>query len=133
MSLLEKQKITEDFVRNQSKIHFGIPYEISTKHFLHSFGTHFGTKPSIITLLYNKWVRTGTVPEKYKLLYLLWALYFLRSNETDLKLSAAFGYSVMTIRKWIWVSLELISNIKVVSFFNFFYFYFIIITNIFYR
>ena len=96
MSLLEKQKITEDFVRNQSKIHFGIPYEISSQHFLHSFGTHFGTKPSIVKLLYNEWVRTGTVPEKYKVLYLLWALYFLRSNETDLKLSAAFGYSVMT-------------------------------------
>ena len=123
------KKITEDFVRIQSKVYFGIPYEISTETFLHSFSTHFGTRPSIVKLIYNEFVNNGTMPYGYRIKYLLWALYFLRSNETDLKLSANFGFAVMTVRKWIWVSVGLISNLKIVSFFYFYFFLKIIFTN----
>lgn len=113
-------KVSEDCVRTESKNLFRIPYEIGTVHFVQSFSTHFGTKPSVVKLVYNELVITGTKPNGYCLQYLLWALYFLRSNETDLKLSATFGCAVMSVRKWVWVSIRLLCNIKVVSFFSIF-------------
>ena len=119
---MTQEEVSEDFVRTQSQQHFHIIYDTSTQKFLLNFRGHFGTSPVVVQRVYNEFIKTGTIPTKYQFKYLLWGLFFLRTNSTVEQICTRVGSSHMTVRKWVWITVEIIAKIKVVSFFILFFF-----------
>ena len=80
-----------------------------------AFRSFFGTSPKTCASLW----KISNFPSKTRPKHLMWALMFLKSYDTEIKLSSLAGVSPKTFRKWIWVIIDEIGKTmhKVVSFY----------------
>ena len=103
--------LTEIYKIKGRRITMGSAYvgRFSMRRF-HSF---FGTSPSV-------WAKTWNLLEKYSPKYskpkhLLWCLFFLKSYCTEDIASAIFQVDRKTFRKWVWLYVKFVSQLKLVS------------------
>jgi hypothetical protein len=109
------RKIMLSIVTSTAAEEFGIPYRVGTRLFNKTFATLFGTKPVVVLHVYNELVRNGVLPHNYEPKYLLWTLHFLKDYGTELGTALRLGVSHNTYMKWVWLTLELMQSVKVVS------------------
>ena len=79
-----------------------------------TFCLFFGTSPKTCASLW----KICNFPSKSRPKHLMWALMFLKSYDTENKLSSLAGVSLKTFQKWIWLIIDEIAKVmhKVVSF-----------------
>jgi hypothetical protein len=108
------RKIMLSTVTKTATEEFGIHYRLGTRLYNTTFATLFGTKPVVVMHVYNELVRTGLLPEKYEVKYILWTLHFLKDYGKELCIALRVGVSHNTYMKWVWFTIDLMQNIKVV-------------------
>jgi hypothetical protein len=109
------RKIRLSMITSTAIEEFGIPYRVGTSVYNRTFATLFGTKPIVVMHVYNELVRNGVLPKKYEPKYLLWTLHFLKDYGTELAIAVRLGVSHNTYIKWVWLTLDLMESVKVVS------------------
>lgn len=73
----------------------------------------FGVTPCICHIIWK--LIQPKLPNGSSPIHLLWALYFLKNYNTEEVNRAVFRADEKTIRKWIWVFIDHISRMRVVS------------------
>ena len=72
------------------------------------------------TVSYKLWLNLrAQIPENCKPCHLLWTLNFLKTYDTEMVRSALFRVDEKTMRKWQWIVIDAISNLKLVRYFYF--------------
>jgi hypothetical protein len=82
----------------------------------HRFRSFFGVRFEIVHMVWDMLGEGGLCPEKSELKHLLWTLYFLKVYPREGPGCAAVGGSrgavdPMTMRKWVWLFLERITEL----------------------
>lgn len=105
--------------------------DIHCKTDLRRFVALFGVSSSSATILWNRLGNcpiNGGAPK-----HLLWALMFVKIYATENVNATLLKTDEKTFRKWTWVFLKMLSDIKVVSNLNIFYFKFLYVRHLFNR
>jgi hypothetical protein len=77
------------------------------------FRSLFGATPKVCSIL---WISLAdTVPAYSESKHLLWALLFLKTYTSEHVMHALTGADEKTVRKWVWIFVQLISDLHVVS------------------
>lgn len=79
------------------------------------FKRSFGASPFIVKKVWNLLLKQNLVPEKGKIVHLLWSLAFLKSYSHESVYENWFKKHRHTLRKWIWKFIAALSRLKVVS------------------
>src|SRR5690242_2868765 len=86
-----------------------------TKMFDRSFRAHFGMSVAVCRQIWLLLEESDCLPEKCVATFLLWALYFLKTYNTEDVASARFNCTPKTYRKWVWKVLHCIYNLNLVN------------------
>ena len=81
--------------------------------FLSSFTGVFGVSPHVCSILWGMLKKNKSNNVKHK--HLLWTLYFLRHYPTHHEMSSWCGFSRVTVDKYIWDIIDMISKLPLVS------------------
>lgn len=79
---------------------------------LRRFRAMFGTSPYLCAIVWNR--LSSQLPESAVPVHLLWSLIFLKSYNTEEINRVMIGADEKTIRKWIWIIVNAIANLRVV-------------------
>lgn len=111
-------KISGDFPNGDTVLVAGLlalgygPKKLSRRTQTKRFNEHFGCRPHVCAIIWHD-LKTGQhVPEKTTLHHLFWALFFLRKYPTEGDLASRFQKDPITLRKWIWVLIFGIQELK---------------------
>ncbi len=85
--------------------------KLSTK--ARRFKSHFGVTPFVCSIIWHKIF--DKAPDDYKPKHLLWGLNFLKQYTTEHTRHSLFGADEKTIRKWTWITVELMSSMDEVK------------------
>jgi hypothetical protein len=99
-----------------AKEKFGITARPGTKSYVRSFSANFGVVSTIAVYLWNELVDLRYVGTGHTFVHLLWTLGFLKTYSTEEVLCCSTrSVSHNTHRKWVWMTIEAITKIKIVS------------------
>lgn len=77
------------------------------------FKNLFEVTPDVCSIIWNKiWDKR---PAGFKPIHLLWGLAFLKQYTTGLQSQSVFKADERTMRTWIWIAVDLLSNLEVVG------------------
>ena len=84
---------------------------------MHVFVEHFGACATLCFILWLHLIRLHLLPQNAKPVYLLWALYFMKTYPTE-NVGAGFCCcgSINTYKKWTKAMIEAIARMKLVSY-----------------
>lgn len=75
----------------------------------------YGVSPSIMKIIWNNLYNSSSLPHNSNPEYLLYALRFLKTYDTEDVSSSAEKCHEQTFRNWSWVFVELLSDMNLVS------------------
>lgn len=84
------------------------------------YRSNFGASPSVTAFIWNR-IKTD-LPKSAEPKHLLYALYFLKNYNSEHVNSSVWRCDEKTYRKWQWLILQEISQLKVVRYFTFFHY-----------
>jgi hypothetical protein len=87
---------------------------------LRRFKSFYGVSPLICQTVWNL-LNANKLPSGSKPLHLLWTLIFLKQYNSEHVNHAITGADEKTFRKWVWIFIELIADLNVVSLLFFFF------------
>jgi hypothetical protein len=73
---------------------------------------YYGATPDLVHSLWDELCDSNLLPEKGKLVHLLWSLAFLKTYCTYSKYSTDFSVHENTFIKWIWLFIPAIARMK---------------------
>ena len=79
---------------------------------VHRFKAVFGTDPLICAILWEMTLQRGPLPRGAKRCHLLWALLFLHGCDTESRNASFVGCDEKTFRKWQWILVERVAELK---------------------
>ena len=111
------QEIAVEFVTVASKYIYGLEYSrFSTKTVINPFVSHFGIIPRHCAFLWmnsNQQIHSINAYRKKK--HLLWTLNLLQTNATQHQINGCRKADKKTIQKWVYIVLEVVGDLGVVS------------------
>jgi hypothetical protein len=88
--------------------------ESSSKVGLRRFKEFFGVSPEVCEISWN--LMKEAIPPYSKHKHLLWALFFLKRYNTEAVNRKILNSDEKCLRYWIWIFVDLLANLNVVSF-----------------
>ena len=76
------------------------------------WSANYGTSPHICQCLWKLVTEKDPLPRGGSFYHLLWTLLFLKTYMTELVMSGMIGVDEQTYRKWLWIILPRIGNLK---------------------
>lgn len=96
-------------------IDLGIKIFHSKVLFLRKFRSLFGMSCKVVTKTWNSLQLQNLLPAKADPKHLLWMCAFLKSYDSENVYATRFKVDEKTFRKWVWIMLEAVSKLEVVS------------------
>ena len=107
------ESVAVEFLEIAGQFIHGFKFSLSPKTVLRRFIAHFGVTPRLCAIL---WIyckdRMGDVGQKK---HLLWVLNLLKTDATENQLHGRWKADEKTIRKWVSIFIQEISELSVVS------------------
>ena len=110
-------RITTETVERTAGILIKRKIAVTKRSHARRFNSNFGCTPSVCTSLWNRLDETNDLPRTARISHLLWSLMFLKVYATETVFASIFECDEKTLRKWIWMMIEKIATINVVSWF----------------
>jgi hypothetical protein len=82
---------------------------------LDRFSATFGCSPRVAAALWNQLDKKDLLPEDTLIKHLLWALSFLKLYNAQRAQAPVCGADEKTFRKWVWVVLDALAELDLVS------------------
>jgi len=82
---------------------------------LERFSATFGCSPRVAAAVWNRLDKKDLLPEDMLVKHLLWALSFLKLYNPERAQAPVCGGDEKTYRKWVWIALEALVELDLVS------------------
>lgn len=79
------------------------------------FVSTFGSDPYLVAEIWDHLQESRSTPHQFRPIHLLWTLSFLKLYNTEAILSSLCGCDEKTLRKWVWVGIDSLSGLDLVS------------------
>lgn len=108
-------KLKVSVLRDIAKTVVGIGNAKSKVYFTRKFRSCFGASLLVLTIAWNTLEVQKLLPADGHPKHLLWMCAFLKSYSSEAVYAAWFKVSEKTFRKWVWLFLEAVAKIELVS------------------
>ena len=78
----------------------------------------YGMSPLQTNVTWNNIIGSLNILDKFRKKHLLWTLQFLRHYQTKQCLAHDLNVAPGTLMKWVWYTIEILANLKIVSLTN---------------
>ena len=79
------------------------------------FAAAFGCSPKVVASLWNRLEKKNLLPDDALCKHLLWALFFLKLYIVEKAAAPLCGAAEKTFSKWIWIILDALAELDIVS------------------
>ena len=116
-SELRVQELAIDFVALAGEYIFGFDFSrVGANTIMRRFIAHFGVTPRLCAYV---WIYTEErvlmIDKNAKMKHLLWLLNLLKTGDTEHAMNGRWCADEKTIRKWVYIFLEVVGDLGVVS------------------
>lgn len=92
--------------------------KLNDRTFLTKMRSCFGVSVHMMLFLWDKLERNKLIPDKAEPKHLFWAMAFLKLYAAEPSLASMFRVDEKTLRKWVWLFVDSIAALEVVSTLN---------------